>query len=94
VDVAYDARNAISLAERFRPDIVLLDISMPGMNGFDAARALRRIAGLEQTTLVALSGYGHDEARQRAREAGFDHYLTKPAGAEAIQRLLAAIQSG
>jgi two-component system, chemotaxis family, CheB/CheR fusion protein len=93
VDVAYDARIAISLAGRTRPDVILLDISMPDMNGFDVARALRRIPGLEKVTIIALSGYGHDDARQRAREAGFDHYLTKPAGAEAIQGLLAAIQS-
>jgi CheY-like chemotaxis protein len=94
VEVAYDARSAIAAAERFRPEVVVLDISMPDMNGYDAARAVHRLPGLEKATLIALSGYGHEEARQRAHEAGFDHYLTKPAGADAIHNLLACVQTG
>src|SRR5262245_35307615 len=60
-------------------DVVLSDIGLPGCDGYEVARRLRRVPGLKEALLVALTGYGSDEDRRRSREAGFDHHLVKPA---------------
>ncbi len=88
VRVAYDGPTALLITEAFRPQLVLLDIGMPQMDGYEVARRLRRQPGLEGVTLVAVTGWGQEEDRQRSREAGFDHHLTKPADPAALQRLL------
>lgn len=69
------------------PQAALIDIGMPDMNGYDLARALRTSVA-DGLKLIAVSGYGHPEARARAREAGFDEYLVKPAGVDEIQGVL------
>jgi signal transduction histidine kinase/ActR/RegA family two-component response regulator len=88
VRVAYDGPTALLIAEAFRPQLVLLDIGMPGMDGYAVAQRLRRQPGLEGVTLVAVTGWGQEEDRQRSHEAGFDHHLVKPADPAALQRLL------
>ncbi len=88
VRVAYDGPAALRQATDFRPHLVLLDIGMPGMDGYEVCRRLRRESGLERTTVVALTGWGQDEDRRRSHEAGFDHHIVKPVEPSALQRLL------
>ena len=88
VQVTYDGSKALELAESFKPDAVLLDIGLPGLNGYDTARELRRRRGMKDTLLIALTGYGRDDDRRRAEEAGFDHHLVKPAEFDSLQELL------
>ena len=82
--MAYDGEVALQLARSERPDVALLDLGLPGMNGFDLARAIRGERGLEGATLVAISGYATAEDRARSAEAGFDVHLAKPLGVEAL----------
>ncbi len=86
--VAFDGPKALETAAAFHPEVVLLDIGMPGMNGYQVAKQLRQMPGLEQTLLVAISGYGQEEDRRRSREAGFQHHLVKPVGLSAVEELL------
>jgi signal transduction histidine kinase len=79
VRVVYDPLQALELAEGFRPDLVFMDVGMPGMNGYDLVRRMRTRAWSEQTLIVALTGWGQEEDRRRSRDAGFDHHLVKPA---------------
>jgi len=86
--IAHSGVAALDAAAAFDPDVVLLDIGLPGgMNGYDVARALRNRGST--ATLVALTGYGSDDDRQRSRDAGFDHHLTKPVELTQIEALLA-----
>jgi signal transduction histidine kinase len=89
VHAAHDGRQALELA-RLAPDLVLLDIGMPGMSGHEVARRLRADTGLCDTVLIALTGYGTDEDRRASREAGFDGHLVKPIDFDALERILAA----
>jgi signal transduction histidine kinase len=88
VRVAHDGAGALALIESFRPDLVVLDIGLPGMNGYEIAQRIRARPELGAPTLVALTGYGQQEDRKRARAAGFDHHFIKPADVHALQRLL------
>ncbi|MES2979004.1 MAG: ATP-binding protein [Pseudomonadota bacterium] len=88
---ANDGYEALATAERFQPQLVFLDIGMPGLNGYEVAERMRRIPGLAHAVLVALTGWGSDEDRERASKAGFDLHLTKPADMESIERLLASV---
>jgi PAS domain S-box-containing protein len=87
--VAHDGPAALAAAAEFRPDVILLDIGLPGLDGYQVARRLRESPGLGSARLVALSGYGDLEHRRRAEAAGFHHHLTKPVEPEALRRLLA-----
>ena len=89
--VAHDGARAVELAAAFRPQVAFLDIGMPGMDGYDTARAMRQVAGLENVTLVALTGWGADSDRQKSSAAGFDHHLTKPVQLDVVQELLARL---
>jgi len=86
--LAADGRQALQTARDFRPDIVFLDIGMPGMNGYEVARELRRTDGMVNAVLIALTGWGSQDDQARSRAAGFDHHLTKPARFAEIERLL------
>ena len=77
VRVAYDGEEALFAEQEFKPDVLLLDIGMPKLSGYDVARRVRDARGPE-VLIVAITGWGQDEDRQRAREAGFDHHFTKP----------------
>jgi PAS domain S-box-containing protein len=91
VRVARDGVEALETFAAFQPRVVLLDIGMPGMNGYEVARAIRTRHPSAAATLVALTGWGQEDDRRRAREAGFDHHLVKPAEIEALQALLASL---
>jgi CheY-like chemotaxis protein len=86
VQVAYDGLAAMKLAADFRPRVAVLDIGMPGANGFQVARALREQN--KGTRLIALTGWGQEGDRRRAMEAGFDYHLTKPVDPGALNDLL------
>ncbi|AKJ28188.1 PAS domain S-box protein [Caldimonas brevitalea] len=86
--VAHDGVEALGLAETFQPEIILLDIGMPRLNGYETARLMREQPWGRDALLVALTGWGQDEDRRRSREAGFDHHLVKPVEPEALGRLL------
>jgi CheY-like chemotaxis protein len=89
--VAYDGEHAVAESAGFVPDVVLLDLGMPRLDGFAVARRLREQAGPSgRLVLVAVTGYGDPQTHQRLREAGIDHFLLKPADLEALGRLLAA----
>ncbi len=88
VRTAHDGPAALEAAEAFRPQAVLLDIGLPGMDGYEVARRLRDRPGAEGVLLVALTGYGQEDDRRRAAEAGFDAHLVKPAEPAAVHRLL------
>ena len=81
-------RHALRLAQQVQPQVVFLDIGLPDMSGFDAAEAMRRIAGMESATLVALTGWGAEQDRLRSSQAGFDHHLTKPADFDMVENLI------
>ena len=89
--VANDGYQAIEMAREFQPQVVFLDIGLPGMNGYEVARKLRETPGMEQAILVALTGWGAREDRARSSEAGFDHHLTKPADMNAVETLLSGL---
>jgi CheY-like chemotaxis protein len=90
-EVAFTADEGLEKARRFRPDVVLCDIGLPGaMDGYGVAAALRDDAETRSAYLIALTGYGQEEDRRRALEAGFDTHLTKPADLDMLRRLLAA----
>jgi CheY-like chemotaxis protein len=89
VRTAVSGELALQAAPAFRPDIVLLDLGMPDMNGFEVARRIRQEPWGKDVMLVAVTGWGQEEHRQRTREAGFDRHLTKPAERADIESLLA-----
>jgi len=89
VRAVHDGLAAVTAVPEFHPDVVLLDIGLPGIDGYEVARRLRRRAELAGLLIVAVTGYGQDGDRQRAREAGFDHHLVKPLDLEALRLLLA-----
>jgi CheY-like chemotaxis protein len=90
VRVAYAGRPAIEVAHEFRPEIAVLDLGLPDLSGYDVARLLRQDPALGRIELIALTGWGQEEHRKRALEAGFDHHLTKPVDLEQFARLLQA----
>jgi PAS domain S-box-containing protein len=89
VCVAHDGAGGLKAAREYRPEVILLDIGMPDMDGYEVARRLRAEEAGRQAQLLAVTGYGQAEDRQRAREAGFDHHLTKPVDPEVVRDLLA-----
>jgi two-component system, sensor histidine kinase len=89
VTVAADGAEGLAAAAATRPEVVLVDLGLPGLDGLEVARRLREALG-PQVRLIALTGYGRSEDRARTAAAGFDDHLTKPLGADAILALLAA----
>jgi CheY-like chemotaxis protein len=89
VEAASAGPEALAKLDAFAPDVVLVDIGLPGMNGYDVARAIRARPGGGAERLVALTGYGQQDDLDRAREAGFDHHLTKPVDYGKLSALLA-----
>jgi CheY-like chemotaxis protein len=86
---AYDATTALEAAHSFGPEVVVSDIGLPRMDGYELARRLREVSPLEELLLVAMSGYGQEEDLRRSREAGFDLHLVKPVDLERLQEFLA-----
>ena len=89
VRMVYEGRAAIEMAAEFRPTVILLDIGLPGMNGYEVARELRRLPGGQSLLLVATTGWSQPSDRERSRAAGFDHHLVKPIEPAALIALLA-----
>jgi CheY-like chemotaxis protein len=91
VRTAHDGLEGVELAATFRPDLVLLDIGMPRLNGYDACRRIREQPWGKNVLLVALTGWGQEEDKRRSHEAGFDTHLVKPVEPEALEKLLARV---
>jgi CheY-like chemotaxis protein len=89
--IAHDGLQALEAAERFRPDVVLLDIGLPQLNGYDAARRIREQPWGKTMMLIALTGWGQDEDRRQSKDAGFDAHLVKPVDYGALMKLLATL---
>jgi signal transduction histidine kinase len=90
VRIAQDGPSAMEEVRCRRPEIVLLDIGLPGMDGYEVAQSIRRLPGMDELVLIALSGYAQDEDRRRSREAGFNYHLTKPVDPDALGQLISA----
>lgn len=88
VKIVHDGVAALAAAPGFVPDVCLLDIGLPGISGYELARELRRTPALEGALIIAISGYGRDEDRARAKESGFDEHLTKPIQMESLEAIL------
>ncbi len=91
VDKVYDGVAALQTAARLQPDVVLMDIGLPKLSGYEVARRIREQPWGRRMALIALTGWGTEEDKRRALEAGFDHPLTKPIEIVALERLLALI---
>ncbi|MBX6313362.1 MAG: response regulator [Isosphaeraceae bacterium] len=94
VQTAYDGPSALEAAQTNQPEVVLLDIGLPGIDGYEVARRLRCQPECAAMLLVAITGYGQADDRQRALEAGFDRHFTKPLDPEALKALLSAAPPG
>ena len=88
VHVAYDGAAAVHVVESVRPEVALLDLGMPELDGYEACRLIRRTAWGKRMTLIAQTGWGRDDDRARTRDAGFDHHVVKPVDPEALEALL------
>lgn len=91
VRTLYDGQSVISIVAEYQPEVVLLDIGLPKINGYELARRLRQSGSLRRIVLVAFTGYGQDEDRQRVREAGFDHHLLKPLEPETLEKIIDSV---
>jgi CheY-like chemotaxis protein len=92
VRVCHEGPTALAMADQYRPDVLLLDIGLPGMNGCDVARTLRQRRWAEDTTIIALSGWNQDRDREASRAAGMNHHLAKPVDQDVLERLLADVR--
>ncbi len=88
VECVHTSQEALERVQSFEPEVVLLDLGLPEMNGFDVARSMRALPGLKPARLIALTGYGQAEDKQRTREAGFDDHLVKPVAFSLLRRAL------
>ena len=91
VRVAYSGQDALDMAAKYQPDIVLLDIGLPVMDGYEVARRLRKHPDLKEVKLIAVTGYGQESDRLQSREAGFDYHLVKPVDAQKLQEVMVAV---
>jgi CheY-like chemotaxis protein len=91
---AHDGLEALELADAFRPEVILLDIGLPRLNGYDACRRIRNQPWGKDIFIVAVTGWGQEEDRRHSHEAGFDQHLVKPVDVAALEKLLAGLRSG
>ena len=94
VRTAHDGLEAVDAAEAFRPDVVLLDIGLPKLNGYEVARRIRERPWGKKSILVAMTGWGQDEDRARSVEAGFNSHMVKPMDLASLKKLLVETQTG
>lgn len=92
VKLAHDGADAIETAKSFVPDVVLLDIGLPGMNGYEVCSAMRLLPCLESAVFIAQTGWGQNEHRQRSKEAGFHYHLVKPIDMDELQKLIESLK--
>ena len=90
--MVYDGLEAVKAAGEFQPNVVLLDIGLPKLNGYEAARRIREQPLGKRMVLIALTGWGQDEDKRHSKEAGFDHHMVKPVEPAALMNLLAGLQ--
>jgi CheY-like chemotaxis protein len=90
VRLAYDGPTALEISAEFIPDVALIDVGLPGMNGYEVARRIREQPDLRHAVLIAQTGWGREEDREESRQAGFDHHLSKPLDHELLEKILAA----
>src|SRR6185295_15764293 len=90
---AHNGLKVLGVAAEFRPELILLDIGLPGMNGYEVATRLRADARFREVRLIALSGYGSEQDQVRSRAAGFDAHLLKPAELGHLEEVLASLPS-
>ena len=91
VKTEHDGLSALHTASKYRPDVILLDIGLPGLNGYEVAARIRQQPSLESMVLIAITGYGHESDRQLGLKAGIDHYLVKPVDFDRVRRILATV---
>jgi CheY-like chemotaxis protein len=91
--VAYSASDALDAIAKFRPQVMLVDLLMPGIDGYDLAREIRRVADFDSVLLVAVSGYADDRHRKEAHRSGFDAYLVKPVAPSDMETILGSVTS-
>jgi DNA-binding response OmpR family regulator len=94
VRTAYSGRNALKVAENFRPQVVILDIGLPDLDGYQVAQCFREARWGKDAMLVAVTGWGREDDRRRAFAVGFDQHLVKPITGEALQGLLRSLPNG
>ena len=94
VRAAHNGLAAVDLAEMFRPDLIVLDIGMPGIDGYEVCRRIRQQSWGRSTVIAALTGWSRDEDKDRSEQAGFDHFLVKPVDPKALEDLIAAVGRG
>ena len=88
VAFAYDGPSALETAQQWRPQAVLLDIGLPGMDGYEVAARLRELPQAKGAVLIAITGYGQEDDRVRSRRVGIDHHLIKPVAPDALRNLI------
>lgn len=91
VEIVHDGDGGIRAAQAFQPEAVLLDLGLPGMDGYQVAEHLRRDPALRQPTIITISGYGQEEDRRRSSEAGIDHHLVKPVSFTQLETMLRSL---
>ncbi len=92
VRIAKDGAEAVEAAQAFEPDLILMDIGMPKLNGYEACKAIREQPWSSKAVLVALTGWGQDEARRRSQESGFTHHMVKPVSPDALEAILGSLR--
>jgi CheY-like chemotaxis protein len=92
VEIVHDGLAAVEAVRSYQPDVVLLDIGMPKLNGYEAAGRIRGLPGGHDPVLVAVTGWGQEDDRRRSQDAGFDHHMVKPADPAALAKLLCDIK--
>ena len=90
--IALDGYTAIETAKNFLPNVVLLDIGLPGMNGYEICQAMRKLPALKNSIFIAQTGWGQKEHRERTKEAGFDYHLVKPVDIKALTNILLMLE--
>jgi CheY-like chemotaxis protein len=93
VHVVHDGFTALEAAQQFRPEAVLLDIGLPEMDGYDTARMLRELPACKDILIIAVTGWGQEDDREKGRLAGFDHHVVKPADSATLMDLLATARN-
>jgi CheY-like chemotaxis protein len=93
VRTAHTGTTALAAAIDYNPNVVLLDIGLPELDGFQVAQLIRQQLAHKNTVLVAMTGYGQEADRQRSQEAGFDHHLVKPADFKNVRQILASVST-
>jgi CheY-like chemotaxis protein len=91
IRTAYDGRTGVELAKDFDPHVVLLDIGLPGLNGYEACRRIREQNSGKEIVLIAVTGWGQEDDLRRSHEAGFDHHLVKPVNSQELLKLLGGL---